>query len=119
MKKPKKSTLTNKLDKICSEIVHHRGRCERCGNRRTLQCCHIFSRSNRSVRWSLINLLCLCAGCHFWGHKNPVLFTEFVRGLLSKEGYDELKQEAIKIKKWTIEELEELYNRLKQEVEKC
>lgn len=111
MKKPSKSYLTRKLDKIVSEIVRARGYCVRCENRKTLQAAHIFSRSNRAVRWRLGNVLCLCAKCHFWSHLNPVLFTEWVRKWLGATQYNILKNNATQIKKWTIEEMEELYKR--------
>lgn len=106
MKKPGKTTLRNKLDRLCSLIVRGRGRCERCGSQESLQCCHIFSRIYNATRWLLENLLCLCAGCHFWGHKNPILFAEWVRKHLGEEKYKNLKEAHNQITKYTIEDLE-------------
>ncbi len=114
MKKPSKSTLTRKLDKICSELVRARGQCWKCKGTTTLQTAHIFSRKYRSVRWDLDNLLCSCAKCHFWGHANPILFTEFVREYLGEVKYTLLKKIAQPIKQWTIEEMLELYEGLKK-----
>jgi hypothetical protein len=109
VKKPSKKGLTRKLDKLCSEIVRSKGYCEKCKLTETLQCCHIFSRKNRSVRWDLINLLSLCAKCHFWSHQNPVLFTEWVREHLGEYEYSVLKRRAGESKKWTIEEMQAWY----------
>lgn len=58
-----------------------------------------------ATRWDMDNLLCMCAGCHFWSHKNPTLFTEFVMEYLGKERYENLKQRAKSIRKWTLEEM--------------
>jgi len=113
-KKPSRKSLTNKLDKLVSEVVRLKGKCQRCGKRETLQACHIFSRTYRSVRWYLKNLLCLCAGCHFWAHKNPILFAEFVQSLYTKEGYEELKRLAQVTKRWQVWELQELVKKFQQ-----
>jgi hypothetical protein len=115
MKKPSRSYLRNQLDKFCSVIVRSKGKCDKCGNKSTLQCCHIFSRKNYSTRWYFGNLLCLCSKCHFWSHQNPLLFTEWVNSYLGGERYETLKQQAAKTRKWTIDELLKLredYKRL-------
>jgi len=109
--KVSKKSLKNKLDKVCSLIIRSRGVCAKCKteNPDKLQTAHIFSRSNLSVRWDWDNLLCLCGGCHlFWAHKNPVEFTEFVKSYLGEEKYQNLREKAVIIKKWTIPELQEL-----------
>ena len=108
MKKPKRKTLRNKLDKLCRLMVYERDNCQRCGGHNYLQTAHIFSRSMLSVRWDLDNMLLLCASCHFWAHKNPILFTEFVRNYLGEMKYENLKIKATMIKKFTVEELESM-----------
>ena len=113
-RKPKKRSLKCKLDKVVSQIVRTRGKCERCGVVNQLQCCHIFSRTYMSVRFFLTNLLCLCAGCHFWAHKNPILFAEFVKKYFGKYKYTQLKLKARMIKKWSISELEVLLETLEE-----
>ena len=95
MKKPSKKTLRNKMDKLCSEMVRARGRCDRCGKTQNLQCAHIISRSHLATRWSLDNLLCLCPDCHInFAHKNPLAFADWVRGKIGEEKYDLLKEVA-------------------------
>ena len=112
--KPTKSSLKRKLDKEVSRIVRSRGECSKCRNNKyeKLQAAHIFSRSMLSVRWDLLNVICLCAGCHFWAHREPILFTEFVREFLGENKYTELKHRAKSIKKWTLDELTELLKTL-------
>lgn len=116
MRKPTKSSLTNKIDKLCSQIVRARGYCEKCNttNKTTLQCCHIFSRSYRSTRFYLPNLLCMCASCHFFCHKNPILFTEFVKSHLGEIEYELLKSIAIPVSKFTTSDLEHIYEELQK-----
>ena len=111
MKKLSTSAWTRKLDKIVSEIVRSRGECVRCGKQDgTLQSAHIYSRSNLQVRWDFDNVVCFCAGCHFWAHKNPIGFTEWVREHLGPIKYESLKQRSNLRKVWAVYEKEALYN---------
>ena len=114
MRKITKRSLTKLLDKEISRITRLKGYCVKCNKEDNLQCCHIFSRIYRSTRWDLHNVLCLCAGCHFWNHKNPILFAEFVKIYLGKYNYNNLKLKATMIKKWTLEEMQELLEDLKE-----
>jgi len=85
-----KKAIRNRLDREVGEIVRGRGRCERCSKTTNLQCCHIYSRRYSRLRHNELNLLCLCAGCHFWAHQNPVDFTLFVQGHLGEDKFREL-----------------------------
>ena len=118
MKPPTRKSLINKLDKLCSEIVRARGFCQRCNKSKDhsdLQCAHIFHRRHFSLRWELDNLLCLCKGCHmFWAHLEPVEFAEFAKQKLGRLKYGSLRQRAQEIKKWTLEELDDLHMELWQ-----
>lgn len=104
----KRSTLRNKLDKLVSHIVRARGKCEHCGRSRQngFQAAHIFSRTYNNTRWALDNLLCLCAACHFYFHKNPILFAEWVKKYLGEEKYENLKEARNQITKYTLDDLE-------------
>ncbi len=106
MRKPTRKSLRNKLDKIVSQIVRARGFCQHCRGKICLQTAHLFSRKYLNTRWDLDNVLCLCAGCHFWAHANPILFTEFIRKLLGEDKYDLLKEAHNIIYKPTIEDLQ-------------
>jgi hypothetical protein len=114
MRKPNRATLRNKLDKIVSELVRKRGKCEHCDDKKTLQCCHIFSRTYNNTRWDLGNLLCLCASCHFYFHKNPIAFVEFVNSYLGDNKYELLKEAHNQEARFTIIDLEIKYNILKE-----
>ena len=117
MRKPTKTSLKRKLDKICSEIVRARGRCQRCGQRGNLQTAHIFGRTYLNTRWSLDNLLCLCPDCHInFAHKQPILFAEFVKKLLGEDKYNLLKEAHNQVYKPTIEDLQIKLSVLKEMV---
>lgn len=83
-------------DKLFSKAVRAKGVCERCGTQdySKLQCAHIISRSYLATRWSFENAFCLCAGCHYWGHKNPLEWDDFVVSKIGEEKYQELKVHA-------------------------
>jgi len=107
MKRPSKTTLRNKLDKIVSEIVRKRGNCEKCKSKENLQACHAFSRKFNNTRWDIDapNVFCLCASCHRKFHDNPIMFTEWVKSYLGSERYDLLKEAHNQIVKYTIDDL--------------
>ena len=115
MRKPTKTSLTRKLDKLVSEVVRKQGFCCWCKSTQNLQACHIFSRRYRSVRWDIEtpNVICLCARHHFYSHSNPILFAEFVKDYLGKHKYNELKIKSQSVHKWTIPEMEELLETLR------
>ena len=117
MKKPKRKTLTNKLDKLVSEIARSGGVCEFCGAKGYLNAHHIFTRTMRSVRWDLDNLICLCSKHHvfsteFSAHGTPLPFAEWVREYRGEEWYHKLYVKAYTIKQWSDKELIELYKEL-------
>lgn len=79
--KSKKLSLSKKIklaDKLFSELVRSRGKCEHCGKTTSLQCAHIISRTNKHLRWNEDNALSLCVRCHlYWSHRNPLEFTKW------------------------------------------
>lgn len=120
MRKPSRKTLKAKLDKICSEIVRKRGRCQICGKKKNLQCAHIFGRRFLNTRWDLDNLLCLCPNCHInLAHQKPLLFAEFVRNILGEEKYNLLKESHYQLYKPSIFDLEIKLDVLKKMVGAC
>ncbi len=111
--------MKKRLDRLFSQIVRGAGKCVKCGNvdYSKLQCAHIFSRSQLTVRWDFDNVLCLCAGCHFWAHKNPLLFSEFVRNYLGECKYEMLKMRAAALSTAvTIDDLLALEIELKKQI---
>lgn len=89
-------TLKKSLDILWSQLVKMRDRqCIRCGSSYRLQASHIFSRSQKSVRWDLDNGMSLCSGCHlFFWHKNPIEATEFIKNRLGEQKYEDLRLKA-------------------------
>jgi hypothetical protein len=83
----------NRRDREFSARVRSRGKCERCGKTANLQAAHIFSRRYLRLRWMDDNCVCLCAGCHFWAHHNPVLFSEWIRQKLGPDRFQHLLNE--------------------------
>lgn len=101
--------LKKKLDLEWARIVKLPGICLRCRKDDNLQAAHIFSRGQMSTRWTILNGICLCSGCHkFWGHLNPVEFTELAKAYLGEYAYQQLRIQATSIKKWTRDEMEDL-----------
>lgn len=104
--------LSDKLDKLVSEKIRSIGRCERCGKTTNLQCCHIYGRSNKWLRWDMENLLCLCAGCHlFWWHREPA---EAVRWAMSIKNFDYLDGIKRQTKPMKQADMEEIFDKLKK-----
>lgn len=123
--KSKRRVLTDKLDVICSLIVRHKGSCERCGKEYNLAAHHIFTkRGHPNVRHSLINLVCLCSGCHmFWAHSSQYWaeYADWIQNKLTFAGLETLKAMANISSKTTIldletklSELEDAYESLKR-----
>ena len=96
MSKPTKP-LKTKADALFGRLIRSRGACQRCGRTSSevqLQCAHIVSRRFTATRWDENNALCLCAGCHRWGHDNPIEFTKFVTDLLGDEIVEGVLEQA-------------------------
>ena len=80
MRKITRRGLIKKLDTLFAAKVREIGFCQHCGSKNNLQCAHIFSRKNLSVRWDPENAVCFCYRCHFyWAHRNPIEYTEWVK----------------------------------------
>lgn len=76
-------------------------RCEYCGSTERLNSHHVFSRSNRAVRWDIDNGCCLCCLHHtfstqFSAHKTPMVFAEWIKSKRGDSWYESLKNKAIK-----------------------
>ena len=104
MKVPKPKKKKDNLDKtmldLWSEIVKIRAgyKCEYCGSTKSLNSHHIFSRSNRSVRWDVKNGICLCALHHTLGnmsaHKAPLEFGDWIREQRGEQWYIDLRAKS-------------------------
>lgn len=95
-KKVSKTLQTRKLDILFSKIIRSIKFCEAEGkmiNGKFVKCggpltnAHIENRANRRLRWDMHNCLSLCLGHHFFFHRNPLKFVEFLM-MYYKEKYD-------------------------------
>lgn len=115
--------IDGKLDDAWSKLVKLRAnnKCEKCGKETTLNSHHVYSRSNRSVRWCLKNGYCLCVAHHTFGnwsaHKSPLEFIEFAKEQRGEEWYNELRLKANQTIKWSKHEKELLLEELLKEIE--
>jgi hypothetical protein len=64
----------NKLDEAMSKLVREKNVCEKCGNvYAKFHDAHVVGRRNLTLRWCILNHLCLDAQCHrFWWHEEPL-----------------------------------------------
>ena len=115
--------IEKKLDDAWSELIKLRanGECEYCRKKTTLNSHHIFSRSNRSVRWLPKNGVCLCVAHHtfsskFSAHKTPVEFTIWLTENKGQEFIDSLRLKANSISKLHKFEKEILLKDLQEQI---
>ena len=59
-----------------------------------LQCCHLFSRRYRNIRWDHRNAVCGCAAHHRWMDTNPIEKDDMALDYLEHE-YQELHDRAL------------------------
>lgn len=85
-----------KADKLFSQLIRSRGRCEFCGERdySKLQTAHIVSRRYSNTRVDPANAFCLCWKCHFQFTHNPFDWVDFVVSRIGREKYDAIYAKA-------------------------
>ena len=84
MKKPSKTYLKNKCDRLFREYILklRGGDCEMClKSPHAPQVAHIYSRSLLNLRYDENNVLVLCPGCHFHIHHEPLWFAGWFKSL--------------------------------------
>lgn len=96
LRKPKYVSLDDTWSKAVKERVGYK--CEYCGKTETLNSHHIFSRSNKKVRWDMDNGICLCVLHHVFGifsaHKSPLEFGEWLKETRGIDWYERLREKA-------------------------
>lgn len=111
-----KKQIKKLLDKAWSLKIRSTGKCAKCGKTSYLNAHHIYGRRMLSVRWDLDNGICLCSGCHTLcadsAHQDPMDFYDFIVDLKGEEWLNDLRLKAHAVKKWSLEELEELLGEL-------
>ena len=86
-------------DKYFSDVVRLKAGyvCENCRKQDgRMECAHIFGRAAKSVRWSLMNAVCLCHTCHRNFTSNPYEFTAWLEAYKGS-GYLDILRE-----KWQV-----------------
>lgn len=91
-----RTTIKRKADKLFSDYIRSRGKCEWCGrsNGVQLQTAHIFSRRFLITRWLPANAVCLCASCHRKAHDRPPDFVEWIKKHMGVDAYNTLRTTA-------------------------
>ena len=116
MKKPTKTSLRNKADKLAGQLCRSKGKCEHCGKTETLQWCHIHSRSLGKLRYDERNCVCLCASCHAHFHSKPLEFTQFIGKVKGTDIVDYLIRESRILEPLTIKWYEGVIVELKEKL---
>lgn len=117
----KKKVSIASVDTLWSKLVKEKAgnKCEYCGKVDGLNSHHIFSRSNRSVRWDDENGVSLCVSHHVFGnfsaHKSPIEFVEWVKTRRGEEWYKTIRRKAVTPMKV---DLEAIKSELKTKLEK-
>jgi hypothetical protein len=120
-------SLIKQLDNLWSEAVKKRAkfRCEKCGKTTTLNSHHIFSRSNKRVRFDIDNGVCVCVAHHIFGlfsaHKSPIEFVEWLKKVRGKEWYERIRNKAnitLDYKKLTNDDIDKIKEQLKLTIDK-
>lgn len=107
-RKYKKKTLIQKLEKELDEAwsllvkLRANNKCEYCKKGEgqvQIQSHHIYGRRNRSVRWEVVNGVCLCASHHtldtrFSAHATPIEFDIWLRKTKGNNFIDRLRFKA-------------------------
>lgn len=102
--KARSSTTKGKLDALWPKKVRElAGKCEYCGSKENLCAHHIYSRSNKNLRWDIDNGICLCQKHHtdssiFSAHKTPLLFDKWLLYYKGQEFIDRLHEKSLIIK---------------------
>ena len=119
MRKPNIKALNKKLDIEWSKAVKERAgyKCEVCGATSVLNSHHVIGRVNKALRWDLRNGVCLCVKHHEFGmqsaHQDPQWFMNWFM-MTRNDDYMYLQASKYIISKKTIEEKQELLEKLKE-----
>ena len=112
MRKRSAKSWVKELDTLFSRKIRTIGKCQRCGKINNLQCSHIYTRNQKAIRWDAQNALCLCAGCHFWWHQNPIETLELVKKIFGEDHDALLRSKARNTHPW----FEENYQKVKTQL---
>ena len=117
---PKKSTLRNRADSLCSQLARSIGRCEWCGETdyKQLQWCHFITRAWILLRYNIKNWACLCASCHFKVDDNPLFKIEVWKKIRGSRAINWLKKQSPISGIITVQWYEKIIKKLNEELNK-
>ena len=112
-------------DKWFSDVVRFKGYCEHCKRSDLrLECCHIHGRRKKSVRWDLMNAVCMCSGCHRTMTENPTTFVKWLSQYFGENHLEILQEKANgilktndSVRKEVAKHYREEYRKLEQDPE--
>lgn len=115
-KTPRKK-LEDQLDRLWSKCIKTKQKtCWNCNSDIVLQSHHIRSRGHRATRWDLENGLLLCRKCHCMQKFNPERFQDSVLEIIGQREYDRMKEKSLKIVKYNMKDLEEVFEFLTEKL---
>lgn len=115
-KKSDRKKLIEECDSWFSKCVVARDHtCRYSNSDERLTCHHIRSRTHFSTRWNLENGLCLSWKVHFLQKANPEKFQDMVIEIIGDEEYQRLKTMSLVEVKYTVVDIEDRIQELKQE----
>lgn len=101
-------------DKWFSKYIRKRdGRCVVCNTTKNLQCGHLFSRKNYSLRWDERNAYCQCRGCNLRHEHDPAPLTLYYMRLYHSDDYERLYREWNGVTKISTADIRLLGDRFK------
>lgn len=117
-KKPSKSYLRTKADKLCREQARKIGRCEAEGEddvvcKGYMEWCHCRTRGIMGLRYDRRNWFLLCSAHHRYYTNNPLAFAEFIKKSKGEDVYWFLMRYKVKHGLSTVEWYQEMIEKLK------
>jgi hypothetical protein len=116
--KSARALLVGKLDSACRDIILDRDYSCVCvvgnGHKGPRTSGHLISRTRESVRWDLYNIHEQCGGHNMLHEYQPERFTSWFLGKFGVDQYARLVQDAEKVSKLQLYELQELLDQLKK-----
>lgn len=96
-KKPSRTTLRNKADKLFSKYIRQRDKeCQASGNHvGVLQCAHLISRRYLATRFDDRNAVALCIGHHKFFTEHPIQWDTWCVFWLGLRPWESLREKAV------------------------
>lgn len=119
MKKSRRKSLENKLDRLFSQYIRQRDgnicfTCGASGDDTVVQAGHLITRGRRVVRYDPRNGQCQCRTCNLIHEHRPEIFTKKYILKYGAKAYDKLVSDSWEDKKFTLSELEALVDKFEK-----